>query len=257
MEYKFRWWHIGILLIIIFAYYKYTMSAYPSDNLTWIISKCVPGGTVYRTSAPDSSNAEWCIITPPNTFTGDSSCSVDTTPAHYTQCGSCSSTTNGVLLSGDTCHSTSCTPVWGCTTWSACSGGIQTRTCTDSNNCGVTTGKPATSQSCTSFTCTDSDGGLAYGVLGSTTGYMKPQSTTVSTYTDSCVDSKQLTEYSCSSAQVAIPSLYTCPGTCSNGICTTGTCITRDVLGGYINQWIAGTITRDSLGGYIMQWVNC
>ena len=40
-------------------------------------------------------------------------------------------------------------------------------------------------------------------------------------------------------------------------IYTTGTCITRDVLGGYINQWIAGTITRDSLGGYIMQWVNC
>ncbi len=43
-----------------------------------------------------------------------------------------------------------CTPNWQCTTWSLCStSGTQSRTCTDTNACGVTTGKPGESQSCT------------------------------------------------------------------------------------------------------------
>ena len=41
-----------------------------------------------------------------------------------------------------------CTPYWQCTDWSACVNGQQTKTCTDSNNCGVATGKPAETQSC-------------------------------------------------------------------------------------------------------------
>lgn len=41
-----------------------------------------------------------------------------------------------------------CTPNWTCTSWSTCSSGTQTRTCTDSNNCGTATGQPALSQSC-------------------------------------------------------------------------------------------------------------
>ena len=42
-----------------------------------------------------------------------------------------------------------CTPSWSCGSWSSCTNNLQTRTCTDSNNCGVTTGKPVESQSCT------------------------------------------------------------------------------------------------------------
>lgn len=44
-----------------------------------------------------------------------------------------------------------CAPNWTCpASWSACSSsGEQTRTCTDANNCGVTTNKPAERQSCT------------------------------------------------------------------------------------------------------------
>jgi len=43
-----------------------------------------------------------------------------------------------------------CNPNWQCSSWSACSSlGKQTRTCSDSNNCGVLTNKPAISQSCT------------------------------------------------------------------------------------------------------------
>ena len=42
-----------------------------------------------------------------------------------------------------------CTESWSCTDWSSCSGGTQTRTCTDANNCGTTVNKPAESRSCT------------------------------------------------------------------------------------------------------------
>ena len=48
-----------------------------------------------------------------------------------------------------TISATSCTPYWQCTAWGVCANNIQTRTCTDINNCGVTTGKPATAQVCT------------------------------------------------------------------------------------------------------------
>jgi hypothetical protein len=37
---------------------------------------------------------------------------------------------------------------WACSAWSACSGGKQTRTCKDTNNCGKATGRPATEQTC-------------------------------------------------------------------------------------------------------------
>jgi hypothetical protein len=47
-----------------------------------------------------------------------------------------------------------CTPNWSCGSWGTCSNGQQTRTCTDSNNCGVTTGRPAITQSCTTPTPT-------------------------------------------------------------------------------------------------------
>ena len=43
-----------------------------------------------------------------------------------------------------------CTESWSCTGWGTCSGGVQTQTCTDLNNCGTTISKPATSQSCSS-----------------------------------------------------------------------------------------------------------
>jgi prepilin-type N-terminal cleavage/methylation domain-containing protein len=41
-----------------------------------------------------------------------------------------------------------CTPAWTCDVWSPCCENSQSRTCTDSNNCGVTTGKPVEVQYC-------------------------------------------------------------------------------------------------------------
>ena len=45
---------------------------------------------------------------------------------------------------------TTCTPSWQTGAWSTCVNNQQTRTVTDSNNCGVATGKPDVTQTCTS-----------------------------------------------------------------------------------------------------------
>ncbi|PJA62748.1 MAG: hypothetical protein CO161_04810, partial [Candidatus Portnoybacteria bacterium CG_4_9_14_3_um_filter_44_9] len=52
-----------------------------------------------------------------------------------------------------TIQTATCTPNWQTGLWGTCTNGQQTRTVTDSNNCGITANKPATIQSCT-FTCT-------------------------------------------------------------------------------------------------------
>jgi hypothetical protein len=62
-----------------------------------------------------------------------------------------------------------CTPAWSCTAWSSCPSGTQTRTCTDANNCGTVTNKPAESQSCSvlTYVCdADSDGLISRTELG-------------------------------------------------------------------------------------------
>ena len=78
-------------------------------------------------------------------------------PSGYT----CSQPAVGSGCTGTCCISAiyctqSCIPSWTCTAWGSCAGGLQTRTCTDSNNCGTSEGKPAESQAC-------STGGLSIG----------------------------------------------------------------------------------------------
>ncbi len=53
----------------------------------------------------------------------------------------------------------SCSENWTCTSWSACVGNSQTRSCTDSNNCPAETNKPLESQSCGSSSTGGSGGG--------------------------------------------------------------------------------------------------
>lgn len=62
----------------------------------------------------------------------------------------CTQSPSGSTIINKTSQQTSCTPNWSCTAWSVCSStGTQTRTCTDSNSCGITSGKPDEIQSCT------------------------------------------------------------------------------------------------------------
>ena len=46
------------------------------------------------------------------------------------------------------CSQHLCMESWACGNWSSCSGGQQTRTCTDQNNCGTTAVKPPETQGC-------------------------------------------------------------------------------------------------------------
>jgi hypothetical protein len=41
-----------------------------------------------------------------------------------------------------------CSPDWQCGSWSTCVGNLQTRTCTDSNSCGLNNSKPSESTIC-------------------------------------------------------------------------------------------------------------
>lgn len=59
----------------------------------------------------------------------------------YMECGEAG-------CSNGKCATTTCTPSWNCDSWSSCTNGKQSRTCTDVNNCGTYSGKPATSQIC-------------------------------------------------------------------------------------------------------------
>lgn len=52
-----------------------------------------------------------------------------------------------------------CIEDWSCSDWSTCSGGTQSRTCTDSNTCGTTETKPAETQSCEDPSPTGSSSG--------------------------------------------------------------------------------------------------
>lgn len=65
------------------------------------------------------------------------------------------------------CPAVTCTPNWQCGSWGNCIGNTQTRTCTDSKNCGVSTNKPTTSRTCSS-SCTPSDSCASTTCIGST-----------------------------------------------------------------------------------------
>lgn len=53
-----------------------------------------------------------------------------------------------VCVGGGSDVVTGCTPNWTCTGWSDCVSGVQTRTCTDVNNCNTSIDKPEESRTC-------------------------------------------------------------------------------------------------------------
>ena len=144
----------------------------------------------------------------------------------------------------------SCEPNWKCSDWSTCSSlNSQTRTCTDQNSCGVTTGKPSESQSCTysapttttpnttttttTPTCTDSDGGKDYYKQGTTKSENVPSFTNLNSkdYCFSYFDYNSgknvdmLVEYFCNEQQKIIQGAstdYRCPYGCKDGACMLG-----------------------------------
>jgi hypothetical protein len=57
-----------------------------------------------------------------------------------------------------------CAENWQCSEWSDCELGIQTRTCTDTHECGTETDKPSTEQQCETTSTTNLFTGFAVGV---------------------------------------------------------------------------------------------
>lgn len=151
----------GIIVIALFASF--------GDNLN-----TVAGGSV-RSTCTDTDSGQNIYVkgncTKGTSYT-DSCVSSSTLAEYYCSSNRCKSVQiscpSGYSCSNGACIAinATCTPNWSCTSFSACSAtynsvcsnsatGTQTRTCTDLNNCGTTSGKPAESQSCTQTRNTD------------------------------------------------------------------------------------------------------
>lgn len=115
------------------------------DNAKNLIENCTACGC----------SGSW-VCSLAGTFCCDNACNGSCSPAGCTvdkdpDCG-CQDSNSccgfGCDNTNDNDCATSCTENWTCAAWSACAGGVQTRTCTDSNNCGTTVNKPGEEQFC-------------------------------------------------------------------------------------------------------------
>tara|TARA_Y100000310_G_scaffold328062_1_gene395480 strand:- start:22588 stop:24360 length:1773 start_codon:yes stop_codon:yes gene_type:complete len=115
-----------------------------------------------------SSSTKVCIKDSKITSISQITSSCNGTAEHLLSCPktsgkyTCSITTSEFTVSGMensavkefiTGAAITCTPLWDCSEWTACSGGSKTRTCTDTNSCGSTSAKPPETQTC-GTTCT-------------------------------------------------------------------------------------------------------
>src|SRR3989339_1146446 len=124
-------------------------------------------------------------------------CSGNTLTEYY--CGP-----NGILTALATCDGgcnagvcvTTCTPNYNnCGSWSACTNGSKTQTCSQTN-CPSLPLTQTNTESCTTPTsCTDSDSGLNYFTQGTSAGINGY------TYTDTCSATNRLLEYYCLAGQ--------------------------------------------------------
>jgi len=104
-----------------------------------------------------------------------------------------------------------CTPSWNCTSWTSCYNNQQNRTCTDYNFCGTTSGRPVTTQSCTSnSSCTEN------WQCTSWSSCSNGQQTKICTDYNFCgtTNNKPATTQSCTSNSNNTNNTNTCQATC-------------------------------------------
>ncbi|MFH1586454.1 MAG: hypothetical protein ABID38_01200, partial [Candidatus Diapherotrites archaeon] len=128
----------------------------------WSINEIKIGGNwaIHNWAYPNEETRDYDDLVISTEYIGPAECpdSVDIEPIGACYCGGSPSPTNTINIhtSGFCCSgvwqatscSAQCTESWSCTSWSLCVNGTQTRTCTDSNECGTTTSKPPEMQSC-------------------------------------------------------------------------------------------------------------
>lgn len=157
-------------------YYKVNGILYPSNGSVAVPSpKCCQGLQAWGGSNGGTCIRQWCGdgICSMGNYENFESCpqdcvvncsSNDQCPYNSTcQNGKCSMTCHlensgpnsdslpccpGLTPNKNNFCTSACNPNWQCGSWGACSNGQQTKTCTDLNGCGVTTGKPVENQSC-------------------------------------------------------------------------------------------------------------
>lgn len=223
------------------------------------VAVCIESGTGYKLFKQDYSSASNAVTTcggvgePDVVCSSNSQCGTDRfirTPScsgdnlvqdwlYYiclnpgTTSSSCTTgTTIGKLVascdngcSGGECID--CITLWQCGSWSACVSGIQTKTCTDLNNCGTTDGKPLTSQSCDIFdvACsTDSQCGTNL-PIGNVSCY---QNKVVKDYIQfTCFEPGTINSFCDEERLEGGYTVKTCltDETCTNGVCVKNSCV--------------------------------
>ncbi len=120
------------------------------------------------------------------------------------------------------CPECGCIENWVCTSYGTCSGGLQTRTCSDENNCSTEDNMPATSKTCSSGS---SGGGGGGGSSSKTTTITRCIESWVCTEWSGCsitnLRSRTCTDSNaCGSARGKPSELETCrrTGTCNDGM---------------------------------------
>jgi len=149
-----------------------------------------------------------------------------------------------------------CIENWACSSWTTCSNSQQSRTCTDTNNCGSIISKPALTQSCTTQQgtaqiCVDGDGlsittkrYVNVSICQTYNGNIVSCNTSVSFDTDYCASTQSVREYFCQN-NASNSTIVNCPLDliCSDGACAPNTLITptcTDSDGGY-NIYVRGS----------------
>jgi len=129
-----------------------------------------------------------------------------------------------VCVHGDCAIVSDCIEMWNCGIWNECTDqGVQTRSCTDVNNCGTIQTKPSSTRSCDN-SCTDSDGGRNYYVRGSLDLHCTAP---CGVWQDTCENERVLNENYCEGGEAMIEK-YTCQNGCNDGACVSINCINDD-----------------------------
>jgi hypothetical protein len=118
--------------------------------------ECPDGETVSCTNTCSEGECTSCMPSCSGHESDDPCAGIVCPPTTETCADGSSKTCQNTCSNGDCtacdpgCPVEECNESWSCNSWSDCSGGTQTRVCTDGNDCGTIEDRPALSQSCTS-----------------------------------------------------------------------------------------------------------
>ncbi len=113
---------------------------------SWAVHSCKTSKTCYEDPALCATGSSGTVCAAGTKSCNAAGTAVQTCRADGSGWDTTETCTTGVCVGG---ACVTCSPNWTCSAWSTCGcNNTQTRTCTDSNGCGTTAGKPSVSQGC-------------------------------------------------------------------------------------------------------------